>query len=59
MNREEINGFLIDDFNQHSLKEGDDDSIKVISGKYYIDVTITGWISQNELKSFLENPNRK
>lgn len=40
-------------------KEGDDDSIKVISGRYYIDVTITGWISQKELKSFLENPNRK
>ena len=40
-------------------KESEDDSITFISGKYYIDVVITGWIGQKELKSFLENPNRK
>ena len=40
-------------------KQSDDDSIKIISGKYYIDVTITGWVGEKELKSFLENPNRK
>jgi hypothetical protein len=40
-------------------KDTEEDSIKIISGRYYIDVTITGWVESKELKTFLENPNRK